>query len=973
MRRGGLVLLVSSLLVIAPAAQAAPGDFEFAVGRDAIGGNANTGAEVCTVASQCRQSSRLGGELVTPSGIARDATNDHVFVINEGARRIERYDGAGTFQRAWGKDVDITGANGPEVCTIASNCKGGELGQRGGEFSNVMKGIAVDPISHDVIVTEGSNRRVQVFSENGTFVAAWGKDVVEGNAQTGYEVCSTPTSCKLGGSGSGNGDFSFPSGVASDGTSIYVSDQANNRIQKYTLASGAFTLAWGLGVAGGAGFQQCTTTCQASVAGAGNGGMNGPEGIGFDPDFNRLWVADTNNNRISAYNQSGVFIETVGKNVDQTAGTGQGEVCVPGTCQAGQFGAVQGGEIDQPHSIAIGDVTGPTNNLVFAGGNQVVERFTDTGNWQRRWGKAVDNATPGTDFESCTVATSCAFAEQGELGGEMLGQQHLAADGGKVWVADFSNNRVQRFDTNGGFERAWGRDVDSGTTDTFEVCQVRTSCRKGKLSVRGGELEGPRNVAADAAGNFYVVDEQNHRVVKYDADGTFNRTWGSGVHGGVGPEKCLLGQICTEGAQPSPTSGGEFTLPRAIAVQGSHVYVTEDHRVQRFSLNGDFELAWGRDVDSVNPSTGFEVCTAAAACQTGTNGTGAGATGGDMESASGIAADSSGLYVSDRSLKRVQKFDFGGTFQRAWGKNVDPSDMSTGFQTCTATCQAGSSGVAAGELTQPDPIAADGAGKVYVGDQGNGRISIYGSDGSFVTQLTGLFFPEGVTADAAGRYYVVTAAGYDVREFTPSGDLIREWGKAADFTAPGTGFEVCNPPHACTGGQQGSLGGEMNLPTGLGIAPDGSILVADLGNARIQSFEGDPLPPPPPPSPAPPTGDPGQTAPATGGGGGTILTPSNAFKIGKVKKLVLSVTVQSAGTVTVTDAAAKTSATKQAKPLLGKSTGKGGPGTIRVTLKLSAKAKQALRKKKLRLRAKVTFAPTGGTPNTATTTLKLKK
>src|SRR4051794_3071317 len=83
------------------------------------------------------------------------------------------------------------------------------------------------------------------------------------------------------------------------------------------------------------------------------------------------------------------------------------------------------------------------------------------------------------------------------------------------------------------------------------------------------------------------------------------------------------------------------------------------------AADGAFERAWGRNVDSVNPSTGFEICTVAANCQPG----GSTGLGGEFSGPTGIASDAAGdVYVADRDNARIQKFDSQGNFVLAFGK-----------------------------------------------------------------------------------------------------------------------------------------------------------------------------------------------------------------------------------------------------------------------------------------------------------------
>lgn len=72
-------------------------------------------------------------------------------------------------------------------------------------------GIAVDPRNGDVLVTDGKNQRVVVFSASGRFVRQWGRK------------------------GEGAGQFDLPAGivVGAEG-SIYVSDYNLDRIQRFS-------------------------------------------------------------------------------------------------------------------------------------------------------------------------------------------------------------------------------------------------------------------------------------------------------------------------------------------------------------------------------------------------------------------------------------------------------------------------------------------------------------------------------------------------------------------------------------------------------------------------------------------------------------------------------------------------------------------------------------------------------------------
>ena len=102
----------------------------------------------------------------------------------------------------------------------------------------------------------------------------WG--VVTGAAA--FEICTS--SCLNGISGTGDGQFTFPTGVAVDGSgNIYVSDPFDDRVQIFNSA-GEFQSKFG-------------------SSGSGDGQFNFPLDIAIDTT--RIYVADTMNNRVQVF------------------------------------------------------------------------------------------------------------------------------------------------------------------------------------------------------------------------------------------------------------------------------------------------------------------------------------------------------------------------------------------------------------------------------------------------------------------------------------------------------------------------------------------------------------------------------------------------------------------------------------------------------------------------------------------------
>jgi sugar lactone lactonase YvrE len=130
-----------------------------------------------------------------------------------------------------------------------------------------------------------------------------------------------------------------------------------------------------------------------------------------------------------------------------------------------------------------------------------------------------------------------------------------AADG-SVYVADYRNNRVQRFTADGSFLKAWGT---YGPGD--------------------GQFRGPYDVAAASDGSVYVTDHNNSRIQYFTASGSFLGAWGA--YG---------------------SRAGEFEYATAIAASSrGPIYVTDagivnkvgNERVQAFTRAGGYLGEWG--------------------------------------------------------------------------------------------------------------------------------------------------------------------------------------------------------------------------------------------------------------------------------------------------------------------------------------------------------------------------------------------
>lgn len=107
-----------------------------------------------------------------------------------------------------------------------------------------------------------------------------------------------------------------------------------------------------------------------------------------------------------------------------------------------------------------------------------------------------------------------------------------------IYVADTENHRVDEFEADGTFVRAWGWGVGGGVA--FEVCSA--ICQAGLAGAEPGEFTAPAFIAVDnsggpSEGDVYVGDTADNVITKFSAAGTLESGWGTaGQSNGTGSE-----------------------------------------------------------------------------------------------------------------------------------------------------------------------------------------------------------------------------------------------------------------------------------------------------------------------------------------------------------------------------------------------------------------------------------------------------
>lgn len=303
----------------------------------------------------------------------------------------------------------------------------------------------------------------------------------------------------------------------------------------------------------------------------------------------------------------------------------------------------------------------------------------------------------------------------------------VAADGaGAIYIVDSANHRVRRVDA-------------AGTIATVAGTGVAGYGGDGGPAV-AAQLNEPRGIALDAAGNLYVADLNNHRIRRVDAGGTITTVAGTGAAGFSG--------------DGGAATAAQLNSPFGVAADGAgRIYIADsaNYRVRRVDAGGTIATIAGIGT----PGYGGDNGPALAA---------------QFQFIFGIFRDGTGnLFLADGNNHRIRRVDAGGTMTTVAGTGT------SGFG------GNGGSAVAA-QLNFPAGVVVDGGGVLYIADAGNNRVrqvdtggtitsvagtgtSGYGGDGG-PAMAAQLQFPFALALGTRGLLYVADTANFRTRLVT---------------------------------------------------------------------------------------------------------------------------------------------------------------------------------------------------------------
>jgi tripartite motif-containing protein 71 len=533
---------------------------------------------------------------------------------------------------------------------------------------------------------------------------------------------------------------------------------------------------------------ECPYSSASIIGMRSEGILRFPEAVAVDA-FGNVYVADQLSFVVQKFSAAGQYL-------GQWGSYGGGH---------GQFGPIGGLATDAAGNVYVVDSE-----------HNRIEKFSPSGEFIKDWGHF------GQELGQFNFGSSL-NPTQPPGGG-------IAVYGNYVYVADSGNDRIERFNLEGGEALEWGsygtgggqfsypRGVAANATEVLVTDDDNHRIEKfspagqfegldGSEGTTGDRFDFPYGIALDAAGNVYVADDINHRVVKLSPSLGYLTEWGG------------------FGSKP-----GQLAFPRGLAADPAgetFVADTANDRVQVFDPEGHFLRTIGASARGPGPLTAPR----------------------------GLAVDPTGrLFVSDTVDSRVEEFAPG--TDAYLGVLPSPGGYTTGFN-------------------RPGGIAIDPRGSIYVSDPADGRISRFWGEGTYLSEIGGPADVGGAGLSEAGSVAVGSSSGdlyvadtdhNRILVYSPTGQLLVRFGANGGDGSPGSGAGEFNHPEAVAvdnagdmyvadtynnrivelspagavlaqWGSRGSADGRFHSPTGIALDAAGNVYVVDSENNRVEVFD----------------------------------------------------------------------------------------------------------------------------------------
>ena len=377
----------------------------------------------------------------------------------------------------------------------------------------------------------------------------------------------------------------------------------------------------------------------------------------------------------------------------------------------------------------------------------------------------------------------CFWRRGASLSGILVEPYGVAVDpSGNVFVSNQSGNKISKVSPDGIIGSLIGILQSPGFSGDGGPAQLAL-------------MNLPQGLATDKQGNLYFADRNNNRIRRLPPTAS-SRRWREMV------------RLVTQGMEDSLRRLRWH--PAGVAVDGSgNLFIADrfNNAVRRVDGKGIITTIAGNGAGGLNGEEGNALTLS-------------------LYEPNSVAVDNTGnVYVVDTKNRRIRMITPGGIMKTIAG-NGQSFFSGDGGPAISA------------DLDHPSSAKFDSAGSMYVADSHNQRIRKIAADGTISTIAgngtagysgdngnaldAALNGPSDVAVDSSGRVYIADTLNNCIR-------LIGANGVISTFAGNGRlGYSGDNGP---------AVMAELAQPTGIALAPNGDLIIADRNNNRVRRVD----------------------------------------------------------------------------------------------------------------------------------------